>query len=629
MFKKWRSDKVSRGKEKERDTAKRPQLTAFTRSFNSEQPTEKTESNGTPTSTQPTEGNTETRTQPLNKIDFPAYDLSLKPVDKQLEYKATSDDPDLPYGDGSYQVFGMENYGYTCYHASIFNALYWTRPLRHEILRFPRRDPSHPRKRKLRVAGVAPRGFTAAILEQREKGGEAQQADANGTAASGSGPPSTSSTAASSRMNGMKNLFRSGGEDDSAGTESEGAPLEDAELEKFTVSKYPDFGQLKVPYFSNNQGNLTIIGVTDNASDSSDQRKRHALLHGPIINLDKSFSNEYGMKPSLYTDLKDAFECIAENESRRGIMSDYHLIEMAKEKNEMFRGAMHQDAHEFLNFLVNSLIETANAYSSEHPTQQSHLPGIFEGLLTSETKCLSCESVSTRDEKFLDLSIDLQQNTSLTNCLKMFSQSEMLTGSNKFFCEKCHSLQEAAKTIKLKKLPPILALHLKRFKYSEELGRMVKLFYRVEYTKTLRIFNITDDSPVQDKLYELYAVVVHIGGGPYHGHYVALIKTDRYGWLLFDDETVESIDENYVYRFFGDGPGFSAAYILFYREIDDEETFRDSQQYNGFDEGDNCLDPYADSPADTSVDTILMNQSNQRAQNQKKKNRLTLNFMKL
>ncbi|GME72437.1 unnamed protein product [Ambrosiozyma monospora] len=278
---------------------------------------------------------------------------------------------------------------------------------------------------------------------------------------------------------------------------------------------------------------------------------------------------------------------MSENKSNVGIVSAQSLVDVVKRENEMFAASMHQDAHEFLNFLINNVLDTADMFCRSKDLPNCGFRDLFEGLLTSETKCLACENVSTRDEPFLDLSIDLQQNTSITHCLRNFSQIEMLSESNKFFCENCHGLQEAAKTIKVKKSPKILALHLKRFKYSETLGRMVKLFSRVEYNKTLRIFNTTADSKDQDQLYELYAVVVHIGGGPYHGHYVSLIKTAKYGWLLFDDETVEAIDDNFVYRFYGDGPGISTAYLLFYRLVEDEASFMEKNLYSGLDD-DEC-----------------------------------------
>jgi ubiquitin carboxyl-terminal hydrolase 12/46 len=46
---------------------------------------------------------------------------------------------------------------------------------------------------------------------------------------------------------------------------------------------------------------------------------------------------------------------------------------------------------------------------------------IFEGTLTNETKCLCCETVRTRDECFLDLSIDIEENMSISSCLRSVS----------------------------------------------------------------------------------------------------------------------------------------------------------------------------------------------------------------
>jgi ubiquitin carboxyl-terminal hydrolase 9/13 len=114
-----------------------------------------------------------------------------------------------------------------------------------------------------------------------------------------------------------------------------------------------------------------------------------------------------------------------------------------------------------------------------------------------------------------------------------------------------------------------LALHLKRFKYTEDMQRNLKLFHRVVYPPTLRLFNTTDDADDPDRLYELYAVVVHIGGGPYHGHYVTIVKNDETGkWMLIDDEAVEAVDDGFVGRFYGDRPGMASAYVLFYQQVE-------------------------------------------------------------
>ncbi|CAN0386520.1 unnamed protein product, partial [Ectocarpus sp. 13 AM-2016] len=69
---------------------------------------------------------------------------------------------------------------------------------------------------------------------------------------------------------------------------------------------------------------------------------------------------------------------------------------------------------------------------------------------------LGRSQVSNRDEPFMDLSLDVEQNSSVSACLRNFSSTETLTRKNKFFCETCYALQEAEKKIRLKRLPRVL-----------------------------------------------------------------------------------------------------------------------------------------------------------------------------
>jgi ubiquitin carboxyl-terminal hydrolase 9/13 len=338
--------------------------------------------------------------------------------------------------------------------------------------------------------------------------------------------------------------------------------------------------------------------------DSPEYKKKVALQTLPILET-KNNATSYGMSESLFTSLKDIFESVVGSQSRIGVIRPQQFLDVLRREHEMFRTAMHQDAHEFLNLLLNEVVanveteatkqaftekalpptESADSLGMLTPSTGSKSPNttrwvheLFEGTLTSETKCLTCEKVSQRDEVFLDLSVDLEQHSSVTSCLRKFSAEEMLCERNKFHCDNCGGLQEAEKRMKIKRLPRVLALHLKRFKYTEDLQRLQKLFHRVVYPYHLRLFNTTDDAEDPDRLYELYAVVVHIGGGPYHGHYVAIIKTEDRGWLLFDDELVEPVDKNYVRNFFGDRPGLACAYVLFYQETTIEAVMREQAQ---------------------------------------------------
>ncbi|GKB86958.1 ubiquitin carboxyl-terminal hydrolase 46, partial [Tanacetum coccineum] len=61
----------------------------------------------------------------------------------------------------------------------------------------------------------------------------------------------------------------------------------------------------------------------------------------------------------------------------------------------------------------------------------------MQGILPNETRCLRSETITTRDDTFLDLRLDIKQNNSITSCLKNFSSTEMLNAKDKFFCDKC------------------------------------------------------------------------------------------------------------------------------------------------------------------------------------------------
>ena len=69
--------------------------------------------------------------------------------------------------------------------------------------------------------------------------------------------------------------------------------------------------------------------------------------------MDYENSKSYGMSESLFTSLKDIFEAVIANRSRMGVVSPHKFLEILRRDNEMFRTPMHQDAHEFLNLLLN------------------------------------------------------------------------------------------------------------------------------------------------------------------------------------------------------------------------------------------------------------------------------------
>lgn len=453
-------------------------------------------------------------------------------------------------------------FGNTCYCNSILQALYHSEIFRENVIRFPPYSPADTPNGKSRRVGVQVRKPT--------------------DPAPGPQLPGTASAAASAAIAAKNKAAQQ--------PPAKGRPT-------ISPGQQPNGQQPVRP---------------EDKPDTPEYKKKQAMIKGPILDLSDN-ADAYGMEQSTFTTVKDIFMAWIESDIRTGVLSPFNLLEIFRKENELFRTSMHQDAHEFYGLVLNDIIknveETAIKRQQEDKdglkksvqaalsdnrsvgalTDGTSTPGsgwvhdIFEGVLTSETRCLTCESASQRDETFLDLSIDLEEHSSVTSCLRKFSAEEMLCERNKFHCDHCGGLQEAEKRMKIKRLPKILALHLKRFKYSEDYTKLEKLFHRVVYPYQLRMFNTTDEAQDPDRLYELYAVVVHIGGNAYHGHYVSVIKTKERGWLLFDDEMVEPVDKHYVRNFFGDKPGTACAYVLFYQETTFEKM-QAEQELEGLEE---------------------------------------------
>eukprot|EP01059_Diplonema_ambulator_P006653 TRINITY_DN16299_c0_g1_i1.p1 TRINITY_DN16299_c0_g1~~TRINITY_DN16299_c0_g1_i1.p1 ORF type:complete len:412 (+),score=54.79 TRINITY_DN16299_c0_g1_i1:42-1238(+) len=283
------------------------------------------------------------------------------------------------------------------------------------------------------------------------------------------------------------------------------------------------------------------------------------------------------------------------------------LIQKMRTQSHVFASFQQQDAHEFFVYLLNDIADTMRSTKNEDETVSSRgsvdtngkvgvLPGVpegyeeggedqgaegvktgkeqrtlvqdfFEGTLAAEMKCLTCESVSSREEEFLGLSVDIAQNISLLCTLRNFSKGETMDRDNKFHCDHCRSLQEAKRSLKMKTAPPILAIHLKRFKYIEEYGRHCKLSYRVPFPFSIRL---PVEGPQADEVYHLFAVVIHLGVGPNMGHYVCMAKTGSQ-WMLFDDDTVTPITERDVAQSYGadmhTDASTSTGYLLFYSSL--------------------------------------------------------------
>jgi len=150
----------------------------------------------------------------------------------------------------------------------------------------------------------------------------------------------------------------------------------------------------------------------------------------------------------------------------------------------------------------------------------------------------------------------------LYDCLDHFQEKERLGPNDTWYCNKCEEHQQALKRMVLWKPPPVLVLHLKRFRFSGHYRS--KINEPIQYPiKGLDLSSYMQDSSSSfDAIYDLFAVCVHMGGTG-GGHYVAYGKhmlQDR--WYLYDDSRVRPVEPNAVV--------VSDAYLLFYVRRDFE-----------------------------------------------------------
>ncbi|KAJ1030299.1 hypothetical protein NDA16_001209 [Ustilago loliicola] len=496
--------------------------------------------------------------------------------------------------EGGGYLLGMENFGNTCYVNSMLQSLYFCRPFRDSVLSY-----KQPSGRDRSESDPGNQGSASSMSDSAPRTPPDHAPDS----ADGIPPPDTLFAALRDlfeviQQSGHQKALSSPTRLTSPGSLPIASPISPSSP-SLTSSEQPPVTR-----------KTSILGRPSTAGGISGRGGAgNHVATPPAANSGAAAAQAIPITPSSATSTGPPNLSISTS-STGTLASGFPAVDSSavkaflgtlKRENVLFDSTMHQDAHEMLNFVLNKVgedlieadkvkgrvkMQSRNPYlnvrSGSDKTVDGHrkhsvmevgpngktcVHRLFEGVLTNETRCLTCETVTSRDECFLDLSIDIEKNSSVTSCLRQFSASEMLRSRNKFFCDSCSGLQEAEKRMKIKKLPNLLALHLKRFKYEETVQRYVKLAYRVVFPQELRLFNTSDDAEDPDRLYELCAIVVHIGAGPHHGHYIAVVKVGN-RWVQFDDDVVTYIDEAEITKYYGDRPGLGSAYVLFYQAVD-------------------------------------------------------------
>ncbi|GAB1302650.1 Ubiquitinyl hydrolase 1 [Apodemus speciosus] len=283
------------------------------------------------------------------------------------------------------------------------------------------------------------------------------------------------------------------------------------------------------------------------------------------------------------------------------------------------------DALEFFNSLVDSLDEALKALG--HPAMLSKVLG---GSFADQKICQGCPHRYECEESFTTLNVDIRNHQNLLDSLEQYVKGDLLEGANAYHCEKCNKKVDTVKRLLIKKLPPVLAIQLKRFDYDWERECAIKFNDYFEFPRELDMEPYTvagvaklegDNVNPESQLiqqneqsesekagstkYRLVGVLVHSGqasGGHYYSYIIQRNGGDgeKNRWYKFDDGDVTECkmddDEEMKNQCFGGeymGEVFDHmmkrmsyrrqkrwwnAYILFYERMDtighDDEVIR-------------------------------------------------------
>lgn len=154
--------------------------------------------------------------------------------------------------------------------------------------------------------------------------------------------------------------------------------------------------------------------------------------------------------------------------------------------------------------------------------------------------------------------------TRLTDAIGKFVEEELLTGDERWMCEKCKELVDAKKKIDIWMLPPVLIVHLKRFEYCPSLGDFVKIQIPLHAEEDrLDLTPYCSSAQRDGATYEVVCVANHAGKFG-SGHYTATCRVGEQ-WLHFDDEHVRPFNGLVV------NP---QAYVIFLSKKSQFDSFR-------------------------------------------------------
>ena len=265
--------------------------------------------------------------------------------------------------------------------------------------------------------------------------------------------------------------------------------------------------------------------------------------------------------------------------------NDYYKPEYFKETiseiNPLFKGVAAKDAKDLILFMLNTLhdelnnapnIKKDNNYSANNQNFQEVLNEFmmnfnnenksiiseeFNGFMNSMSTCSNCRITIHNVQSINILFFPLEEVrkykcynyncVKIEDCFEFYERQEIYPS---FFCNNCRQLFPAYSQSKIYSASRTMVINLNR-------GRGLQFNVNIELEEyiNLRKFIFDYESPY---MYELVAVISHLGSNDMGGHFIAFCKNSNdYHWYKFNDTFIDKVS-------FDEVKSKGVPYVLFY-----------------------------------------------------------------
>jgi len=324
--------------------------------------------------------------------------------------------------------------------------------------------------------------------------------------------------------------------------------------------------------------------------------------------LTKFFLNEFkyeqnNSKKIMSNEYYNLIKKLWNKENNNKSFSPNEFKKTLSKENPLFSGIAANDSKDLINFLIERFHKELNEVNEENnfnnndikqidqlneqkmleifknefkEKKNSIISKLFYGILETKSQCQNCKFIKFNFQIFSFIEFPLEKvnqycfNTGkrlnynfnnnnknpdidLIECFEYNQNIELMAGDNQMYCNICNQLCDSLFQSLLYSTPNKLIINLNR-------GRNAIYECNVNFPEILNISNFVY-SKDGNTIYELYAVICHIGPSSMSGHFVAYCKNRMdCKWYLYNDAFVTLCEKGNEYK-------NGMPYILFYQHI--------------------------------------------------------------